>query len=132
MIKFMLAIIFAILIYIIAKPHYLCSGCNMSTEQETAISIATAKNAALIIIRNIGYIPSSTDSLNIIYENINNDKNWRGPYLLRKGATVDAWGQELVYKYPNSCNPMDNGYAIYSIGKNGVDECMSCDDVHEW
>ena len=52
---------------------------------------------------------------------------WKGPYLKKKMAPVDPWGNPYVYECPGANNPED--YDLYSWGPDGVE---SDDDITNW
>lgn len=54
-------------------------------------------------------------------------KNWSGPYLKKKRAPKDPWGNEYVYVAPGSHNA--DSYDLSSTGKDGVE---SADDITNW
>ena len=99
-------------------------------EEKTIQDLKVFYGALEQIKKDLGYYPETIDGLQIIYENLNKEQNWGGPYLLRKVEIKDSWGRELIYKYPHSCSANLNMFVLYSAGKNGIDECLTGDDVY--
>ncbi|WP_081227733.1 type II secretion system protein GspG [Pseudoalteromonas luteoviolacea] len=64
-----------------------------------------------------------------MYSNVGKEEKWDGPYLLRELNIKDPWGNDFVYKYPHQCHVRLGTFSLYSVGSNGVDECMSGDDI---
>jgi general secretion pathway protein G len=54
-------------------------------------------------------------------------KNWRGPYLRKKKALKDPWGEPYVYKSPGVHN---EDYDLLSKGPDGVEG--GADDITNW
>jgi general secretion pathway protein G len=54
-------------------------------------------------------------------------ERWKGPYLKRKDAVEDPWGNEYQYRYPGVKNK--NGYDLWSYGPDGIE---SADDIGNW
>lgn len=45
------------------------------------------------------------------------------------GLPVDAWGHEIIVRWPSVASKDHAALTIYSVGANGVDDGNTCDDV---
>ncbi len=76
-----------------------------------------------------GRYPTTTQGLKALLSKPSSSpapNNWNGPYL--ESDPLDPWKVDYVYKSPGTHNP--NGYDLYSIGADGVEN--SEDDVTNW
>ncbi len=55
-------------------------------------------------------------------------KRWRGPYLKKRGAIKDPWGNPYVYRSPGVHNRED--FDLYSLGPDGSEE--GHDNITNW
>ena len=83
-----------------------------------------------LIKKDTASYPTNNAGLNAIYINSDDVKDWQGPYLNKKIPTKDSWGRELIYKYPHNCAHNIGSFALYSVGENGIDECLEGDDIY--
>ncbi|MDQ8202959.1 type II secretion system major pseudopilin GspG [Pelagicoccus sp. SDUM812003] len=75
-----------------------------------------------------GNYPTTDQGLQALLQKPSNvSGKWSGPYIEGKDDLVDAWGNELKYRYPSSNNP--GSYDLYSLGPDGVE---SEDDIRNW
>ena len=102
---------------------------KVSNEEKALSSIRIINDVLERIKEDIDAYPSSEVGLNVVYSNIGKDGKWDGPYLLRELNTKDPWGNDLIYRYPHQCSVRKGTFALYSVGSNGIDECMSGDDI---
>ncbi len=99
----------------------------LKEEERTKFTLMTFSATMEKIKEDFGYYPNTSDGFKVIYGNLDGDMKWNGPYLLRKAEIVDAWGQQIIYRSPSVCSVGD--YELYSIGRNGIDECLKGDDI---
>jgi len=60
----------------------------------------------------VGSYPSQQDGLEALLEEPADAPRWNGPYVKRRDALIDPWGQLYVYRFPG-----DHGaYDLYSLG----------------
>ncbi len=60
----------------------------------------------------VGSYPSQQDGLDALLEEPADAPRWNGPYVKRRDALVDPWGQLYVYRFPG-----DHGaYDLYTLG----------------
>jgi general secretion pathway protein G len=60
----------------------------------------------------VGSYPSQQDGLEALIEEPSDAARWNGPYVKRRDALIDPWGQLYVYRFPG-----DHGaYDLYSLG----------------
>jgi general secretion pathway protein G len=60
----------------------------------------------------VGSYPSQQDGLEALLEEPSDAARWNGPYVKRRDALIDPWGQLYVYRFPG-----DHGaYDLYSLG----------------
>jgi hypothetical protein len=92
--------------------------------------IIRAVNTSLDVLKqDIGSYPSSVNGLSILLMRPEGMGSWDGPYLRKPVRNTDYWGQKWIYLYPHHCNINVGYFAFYSVVKNGIDECMSGDDI---
>ena len=96
----------------------------------TRRTIAVYSGAVDRFRQDMGRYPSPAIGLTELFENVEEDANWEGPYLGRIHDPADGWNRKIVYNTPAVCSS-DRGFDLYSMGKNGIDECMQGDDVYE-
>lgn len=83
-----------------------------------------------LYFEDTGTYPSEEVGIISLLKNYENVDGWDGPYIREQGFKPnDAWGNRLVYIYPNRCTGQSNYFALYSIGSNEIDECMKGDDI---
>jgi len=60
----------------------------------------------------VGSYPSQQDGLEALLEEPADAARWNGPYVKRRDALTDPWGQLYVYRIPGDHGPYD----LYSLG----------------
>lgn len=101
-----------------------------SQENSEAKSIARSVNIALNLLGNdVGFAVGNEINIEVLYSNVDNLEKWNGPYLKTKIAENDPWGNKWMFKSGLDCRVNAKPFIFYSIGENGVDECMEGDDV---
>lgn len=100
----------------------------------TRASIGGFENALkLYAVSNNGEFPSaSTEEVINMMVNPGQDASGRtiSPYLEK--IPKDAWGQPLMYEYPNTKIANATKPAIWSIGLNHQNEDGGGDDINNW
>ncbi|WP_394175564.1 type II secretion system protein GspG [Thalassotalea litorea] len=111
-------------LYVLVTPKIPTS---MSSDIEADKRVISFVYEALNMFeKDTGDYPTSLDYL---YVRRKGDDLWKGPYLANKINTNDSRGREWIYKYPHSCAINSGRPAFYSVGPNGIDECMGGDDI---
>ena len=64
---------------------------------------------------DIGHYPSVEQGLSVLVVRPDNEKKWRGPYLMKE-VPQDPWGHPYLYRQPG---PNGTDYQILSYGKDG-------------
>ncbi|MBM3860179.1 MAG: type II secretion system protein GspG [Verrucomicrobia bacterium] len=78
-----------------------------------------------------GFYPTSEQglqSLIVLPTSTPVPNNWKGPYLDPPVLRKDPWGNDYIYAYPGTRNPV--GYDLFSPGINGVEG--DDDDIGNW
>jgi general secretion pathway protein G len=84
------------------------------TAAKTQISsFSTALDAFEV---DMGYYPSTADSLQALQVEPKDPKSWRGPYL-KQSVPKDPWGNDYTYEYPGKRNA--GSYDLVSMGPDG-------------
>ncbi len=60
----------------------------------------------------VGSYPSETDGLEALIEAPNDAARWNGPYVKKRDALTDPWGQIYGYRMPGE----HGDYDVYSLG----------------
>ncbi|HXU99252.1 MAG TPA: type II secretion system major pseudopilin GspG [Caulobacteraceae bacterium] len=86
--------------------------------------------AALELYRlDIGHYPNQDEGLAATVAAPPNAAGWNGPYLVKRAALIDPWGQPYLYRSPGKHGEVD----IYSLGSDkaegGTGEAA---DVGNW
>jgi len=104
---------------------------DISDEERTVHILRVYDSAFTLMQSDLGYFPETNEGMVAIYKNVNNDMNWKGPYLGALIEPKDIWGRVIVYRFPGKCknNSDSKNYELYSFGKNGIDECLGGDDI---
>lgn len=74
---------------------------------------------------NTGRYPHSLDELMVVVIDDPDRRKWTGPYLKDKQGLIDPWGS--AYKYACPGNHNFDGYDLWSVGPNGIDESSDGD-----
>jgi general secretion pathway protein G len=61
---------------------------------------------------DVGSYPDERDGLDALLEQPPDAARWNGPYVNRRDALIDPWGQMYVYRYPGE----HGAYDVYSLG----------------
>jgi general secretion pathway protein G len=61
---------------------------------------------------DVGSYPDERDGLDALLEQPADAARWNGPYVKRRDALIDPWGQMYVYRYPGE----HGAYDVYSLG----------------
>ena len=122
--------ILVLLIFSLFTPQDSTSNIVMDEKRMTILKLKNLGLALEYIRQDIDTYPNSDIGLNGIYQSWNNSGNWQGPYARKKIPTKDGWGQELIYKFPHDCANNVGSFALYSVGENGIDECLEGDDIY--
>jgi general secretion pathway protein G len=64
---------------------------------------------------DVGHYPSVEQGLSVLVVRPDNEKKWRGPYLMKE-VPQDPWGHPYLYRQPG---PNGTDYQILSYGKDG-------------
>ena len=77
----------------------------------------------------IGSYPDEKDGLEALIDNPGDVARWNGPYVKRRDALIDPWGQMYVYKYPGE----HGDYDLYSLGADQAEGGEGEDeDITSW
>jgi general secretion pathway protein G len=61
---------------------------------------------------DVGSYPDERDGLDALLEQPADASRWNGPYVKRRDALIDPWGELYVYRYPGE----HGAYDLYSLG----------------
>lgn len=111
-------------LYLLITPKAPSFNTSLSDNDKRIVSYVYT--ALTLFKRDNGDYPNSIESL---YTKADSGPLWNGPYLATEIDINDSWGRKWVYKYPHNCNDNAEHAAFYSVGKNGIDECMAGDDI---
>lgn len=103
---------------------------RFSNEDKARKIIETVMTALVELKKDTSVYPNSPIGLTLLYERSETINNWDGPYLRRRIPEKDQMGGEWIYRYPHDCDVNMDHFAFYSVGKNGIDECMGGDDIY--
>ncbi|TWB09663.1 general secretion pathway protein G [Nitrospirillum amazonense] len=76
--------------------------------------INTLVSAVDLFYVDMGRYPTSDEGLEALMTAPGGDANWRGPYLRKRQALVDPWGNPYRYKVPGQ----HGAYDLYSWGSD--------------
>jgi general secretion pathway protein G len=77
----------------------------------------------------IGSYPDQKDGLDALLEQPGDVPRWNGPYVKRRDALIDPWGQMYVYRFPGE----HGDYDLYSLGADQAEGGEGEDaDVTSW
>jgi general secretion pathway protein G len=77
----------------------------------------------------IGSYPDQKDGLDALLEQPGDVPRWNGPYVKRRDALIDPWGQMYVYRVPGE----HGDYDLYSLGADQAEGGEGEDaDVTSW
>src|SRR3546814_6831212 len=85
-------------------------GAKVQSAKIQMQSMATAMDLFLL---DMGRYPTAEEGVAALIEPAGEDaKNWKGPYLDKKSAVIDPWGEHYRFRRPGREGPFD----IYSTG----------------
>jgi general secretion pathway protein G len=61
---------------------------------------------------DVGSYPDESDGLDALLEPPADAPRWNGPYVNRRDALIDPWGEMYVYRHPGE----HGAYDLYSLG----------------
>ena len=96
---------------------------------QTKAILHSLQTALATLAQDTSFHPTSIDDLNVLVANPGNIPGWDGPYYRKAPPTTDAWGRAWAINTVNRCRKHPESIAIYSLGENGIDECMQGDDI---
>lgn len=64
----------------------------------------------------VGHYPTQQQGLEALIEPQTRDPGWNGPYLKKREAIVDPWGQMLIYRIPGE----HGEYDLYTLGADNA------------
>ena len=76
------------------------------------VEIQSLETALDLFRLDIGRYPSEQEGLTSLVEKPANLAAWNGPYVKKKAAPTDPWGQPYVYRFPGK----QGAYDLYSRG----------------
>jgi general secretion pathway protein G len=78
---------------------------------------------------DVGSYPSQQDGLEALLDEPADAPRWNGPYVKRRDALTDPWGELYVYRFPGE----HGAYDLYSLGADRGDGGEGEDqDVTSW
>lgn len=84
-------------------------------QAKTDAASAQIQNIAAILDLyrlEVGRYPSEDEGLEALLEPPPDAPRWNGPYVKRRDALIDPWGQMYIYRYPGE----HGDYDLYSLG----------------
>ena len=93
----------------------------------THAHITNIVNALQMFYVDVGRFPTNDESIQALLESPQGAAGWDGPYLYR--LPIDAWGNSFVYVVSEVD---ENRVGVYSLGRDGVDNFGSVDDISSW
>ncbi|MBB6253382.1 type II secretion system major pseudopilin GspG [Nitrospirillum iridis] len=79
--------------------------------------INTLVSAVDLFYVDMGRYPSASEGLEALMTAPSGDPNWRGPYLRKRQALIDPWGNAYRYKAPGQ----HGAYDLYSYGSDNAE-----------
>jgi general secretion pathway protein G len=77
----------------------------------------------------VGRYPDESDGLDALLEPPPDAPRWNGPYVKRRDALVDPWGDLYVYRFPGE----HGAYDLYSLGADRTEGGEGEDqDITSW
>jgi general secretion pathway protein G len=77
----------------------------------------------------VGSYPSEDEGLDALLEPPPDAPRWNGPYVKKRDALIDPWGQTYLYRYPGE----HGAYDLYSLGADQSEGGEGEDqDVTSW
>jgi general secretion pathway protein G len=102
------------------------------SQAKTDAAKAQVQNIASILDLyrlNVGRYPSEENGLNALLEPPPDAPRWNGPYVKRRDALIDPWGQMYIYRFPGEFGDYD----LYSLGADQAEGGEGEDqDVTSW
>ena len=86
--------------------------------QSAKIQMQSLSTAMDLFLLDMGRYPTAEEGVAALVEPPRTDADkWRGPYLDKKSAVVDPWGQPYRFRRPGREGPFD----IYSTGADSAE-----------
>lgn len=102
------------------------------SQAKTDAAKAQVQNIASILDLyrlNVGSYPKEEDGLNALLEPPPDAPRWNGPYVKRRDALIDPWGQMYIYRFPGEFGDYD----LYSLGADQAEGGEGEDqDITSW
>lgn len=77
----------------------------------------------------VGIYPAEADGLNALLEQPGDAARWNGPYVKKRDALIDPWGQMYDYRMPGE----HGDYDLYSLGADQTEGGDGEDqDITSW
>ncbi|MGH6943467.1 MAG: type II secretion system major pseudopilin GspG [Geminicoccaceae bacterium] len=77
----------------------------------------------------VGIYPAEDEGLDALLEQPMDAPRWNGPYVKRRDALIDPWGQMYVYRFPGQYG----AYDLYSLGADQTEGGEGEDqDITSW
>jgi general secretion pathway protein G len=76
------------------------------------VEIQSLETALDLFRLDIGRYPNEQEGLTSLVQKPANLASWNGPYVKKKAAPMDPWGQPYVYRFPGK----QGAYDLYSRG----------------
>lgn len=83
----------------------------------TALKIDQTMAALDYFRLDVGRYPTPEEGLEALWTQPRGIETWKGPYVQRKDALLDAWSATFLYRNPGEHGPVD----IYSLGADGAE-----------
>lgn len=99
----------------IAAPRVI-SYLGSAKSDSAGIQLANIATALDLYRLEIGRYPTQGEGLKALVENPSGDARWNGPYLNRKDAILDPWGQPYQYRLPGEHGEFD----VFTLGADGT------------
>jgi general secretion pathway protein G len=96
-----------------------------SRDQVAKIQIGELDSALQLFSFDVGRFPLSSEGLEALVQNPDNNSSWKGPYL-KKAVPKDPWERPYVYRSPGT----HGDYDLYSFGADGTEG--NDDDICSW
>jgi general secretion pathway protein G len=105
---------------------------NYLSRAKADVAKAQVQNIASILDLyrlEVGRYPSEEEGLDALLEPPPDAPRWNGPYVKKRDALIDPWGQMYIYQYPGE----HGAYDLYSFGADQSEGGEGEDqDVTSW
>jgi general secretion pathway protein G len=126
LIELMLVMVILVVLAAVVVPKF-TNRSEQAREAAAKTDIRNIETALSTFEIDNGRFPSADEGLAALFEEPQNARSWKGPYLMR-GMPKDPWGTPYVYRYPATISK--SGYDLLSCGpdrREGGD-----DDIGNW